>query len=120
MVKTVLKQASCFEALMSLDSNANNKGNLTKEELTKLFTKAQIMSNQLNERELHLLNNEKVMKTFNEFDIGKINSQGNKGVIEKLFNVINPNYEKGVYNKETNYSDTENYEKYVTGQYRGI
>ncbi len=88
-VKTVLKQASCFDALIE----ANNGRKLTKEEVNELFMKAQVISNQLNEKEIHLLNNEKVIKDLNEIKIGKIHSKENeatKDISNKLYEVINP------------------------------
>ena len=88
-VKTVLKQAACFDALMSI----NNNHKLTKEEINELFMKAQIISNQLNEKEIHLLNNEKVLSELNDVKIVKTNlieNESIKNISDKLYQVIYP------------------------------
>ncbi len=115
-VKTVLKQAACFDALMSI----NNNHKLTKEEVNELFMKAQIISNQLNEKEIHLLNNEKILKELNDVKIGKTNTKENeqiKNVSKKLYQVIYPDSQKDKNGQIVNYSEIDNYEKYVTNQY---
>ena len=115
-VKTVQKQASCFDALIE----ANNGRKLTKEEVNDLFMKAQVISNQLNEKEMHLLNNEKVIKDLNEIKIGKTHSKENettKDISNKLYEVINPDLQNDKNRQIKNYKEIDNYEKYVTKQY---
>ena len=119
-VKTVLKQASCFDALMSINNKERSNHKLTKEEATELFIKAQIMSNQLNEKEMHLLNNEKVLKELNDAKIDSINSKENeeiKNIGDRLYQIINPDLQKDKNGQIVNYSEIDNYEKYVTNQY---
>lgn len=113
-VKTVLKQASCFDALIE----ANNGRKLTKEEVNELFMKAQVISNQLNEKEIHLLNNEKVIKDLNEIKIGKIHSKENeatKDISNKLYEVINPDLQNDK-NRQCVY-ENESYKNYITSRY---
>jgi len=115
-VKTILKQAVCFDALISINGK-DGKGNFTKEEISDLFAKAEILSGQLNEKELHLLNNENVMKTLSEFDIGKIKSKENDGITESLYKVIYPELKKEKSEQFSNTLMPDKYEKYITKQY---
>ena len=113
-VKTVLKQAACFDALIE----ANNGRKLTKEEVNELFMKAQVISNQLNEKEIHLLNNEKVIKDLNEVKIGKTNlieNESIKNISDRLYQIINPDLQKDK-NGQCVY-ENESYKNYITTRY---